>query len=151
MTVKEKSKAGASSTYSHWDAIDWQLVKAYVKRLQMRIAKAIREGHHHKAKSLQWLLTHSHYAKLLAARRVTQNQGKDTPGIDGDVWNTPRKKIQAVLAVKRHGYQPQPLRRIYIAKKDGNKRPLSILTMKDRLQQALYLMALEPIVENHGR
>ena len=148
MTATEKPEAGAPSTSTSWESINWKSVKAHVSRLQMRIAKAVREGHHHKAKALQWLLTHSYNAKLLAVRRVTQNHGKDTPGVDGVVWKTSRQKMQAVSEVKRRGYQPQPLRRIYIPKKDGrSKRPLSIPAMNDRGQQAIHLMALEPAVE----
>jgi RNA-directed DNA polymerase len=148
MTVTGKSVTGASSADDPWDSIDWKSIKAHVKRLQMRIAKAVREGRHHKAKALQWLLTHSYQAKLLATRRVTQNRGKHTPGVDGVVWKTSRQKMRAASALKRRGYHPQPLRRIYIPKKCGNsKRPLSIPTITDRAQQALYLMALEPIVE----
>lgn len=147
MTATGKPVAGAPSTRATWESIDWKTIKAEVLRLQMRIAKAVREGHHHKAKALQWLLTHSYHAKLLAIRRVTQNPGKNTPGVDNVVWNTSRQKIQAASAIKRRGYQPQPLRRIYILKKNGSKRPLSIPTMIDRAHQALYLMALEPAVE----
>jgi RNA-directed DNA polymerase len=54
-----------------------------VKELQMRIAQAVREKKHRLVKSLQWLLTHSFYAKLLAIRRVVTNKGKNTPGVDG--------------------------------------------------------------------
>jgi RNA-directed DNA polymerase len=148
MTMKGKPRIGALSANARWKDIDWKSIKAHVKRLQMRIAKAAREGRYSKVKALQWLLTHSHYAKLLAVRRVTLNKGKNTPGVDGVVWKTSAEKMQAASAIKRRGYQPQPLRRIYIPKKDGNcKRPLSIPTTGDRAMQALYLLALEPVVE----
>ena len=86
--------------------------------------------------------------KVLAVRRVTENNGKKTPGVDQEIWDTPEKKTQAVHALKRRGYQSQPLRRVYIPKSDGKTmRPLGIPTMKDRAQQALYLLALAPVVE----
>lgn len=148
MAVLITSKTGASSACEHlWDAIDWQTVNQQVYRLQMRIAKAIREGKQSKAKSLQWILTHSYYAKLLAVKRVTDNTGKNTPGIDGITWKTAQEKILAVKSLQRRGYETQPLRRIYIPKKDGSQRPLSIPPMKCRAMQALYLLALEPIAE----
>jgi RNA-directed DNA polymerase len=79
---------------------------------------------------------------------VTENNGKKTPGVDQEIWDTSEKKIEAVHAFKRRGYQPQPLRRVYIPKSDGKTmRPLGIPTMKDRAQQALHLLALDPIVE----
>jgi retron-type reverse transcriptase len=138
-------KPNASLT---WQSIDFEIVRAKVKQLQMRIAKAIREGKYRKAKSLQWLLTHSFYAKLLAVKRVTENRGAKTPGIDKVVWRTPKQKMQAVTTLKRRGYQTLPLRRIYIPKKDKSKlRPLSIPSMKCRAMQALYLLALEPVSE----
>ena len=65
-----------------WDTIQWRHAKTHVKRLQMRIAKAYREGKPGKVKALQWLLTHSRSAKLLAVKRVTENRGGKTPGVD---------------------------------------------------------------------
>jgi RNA-directed DNA polymerase len=131
-----------------WKQIIWSRVYRSVKRLQMRIAKAIREGKCGKAKALQWLLTHSYAAKLLAVKRVTENKGRRTPGVDGEIWNTPQKKVQAVKSLKRHGYRPKPLRRIYIPKKNSARlRPLSIPTMKDRAMQALHSLSLKPVAE----
>src|SRR5262249_35006172 len=123
-------------------------IQAHVRRLQMRIAKATREGRHGKVKALQWLLTHSFYAKLLAVKRVVQNKRGKTPGINNVVWRTAKKKMKAALSLRRKGYQTQPLKRIYIPKRDGSQRPLSIPAMKCRAMQALYLLALEPVVES---
>lgn len=141
--------SGASITCElNWDTINWYDVEKQVRRLQMRIAKAFREEKYGKAKALQWLLTHSQHAKLLAVKRVVKNQGAKTPGVDKVIWTTPKQKIQAVLSLRRRGYQPLPLRRIYIPKKQkGKMRPLSIPAMKCRAMQALHLLALEPIAE----
>ena len=118
-----------------------------VCRLQARIVKAIQEGRWGKVKALQYLLTHSFSGKALAIRRVTENQGKGTPGVDREVWDTPEKKATALQALRQRGYNPQPLRRVYIPKKNGKMRPLGIPTMRDRAMQALYLQALDPIAE----
>jgi len=115
-----------------WNSINWKKVGAKVKKLQMRIAKAVRERRYRLAKSLQWLLTHSFYAKLFAVRRVVTNKGRRTSGVDGEIWNTPQKKMRAVELLNRRGYKPLPLRRVYIRKKNGSLRPLSIPTMRDR-------------------
>jgi RNA-directed DNA polymerase len=122
--------------------------KARVKRLQMRIVKAQKQEKHNRVRALQWILTHSHSAKVLAVNRVTTNKGKNTPGVDGVTWRTEKQKREAVGELKRKGYQAQPLRRIFIPKKNGKKRPLGIPTMRDRAQQALYFMALDPVAES---
>lgn len=140
-------EVSAPSGSAQWQSIDWKAVERHVLRLQMRIAKAIREGKHGKAKALQWILTHSKAAKLLAVRRVSQNKGSKTPGIDGDIWNTDARRMAAVSLLSRKGYRAKPLRRIYIPKKNGKLRPLGIPCMIDRAQQALHLLALEPISE----
>ena len=138
----------ASGCEVAWHSIDWAEAHQTVRRLQMRIAKAVREGRWSRVKSLQWLLTHSFYGKALAVKRVTENQGKKTPGVDGETWSTPESKAEAVLSLKRKGYPPKPLSRVFIPKANGKMRPLGIPTMKDRAMQALHLRALEPVSES---
>lgn len=146
------NSAGASSTTrcSTWQTIPWPKAKAHVLRLQMRIAKAEREGRPSRVKVLQRLLTTSFYSRCLAIQRVTSNKGSKTPGVDGVRLKTPNQKMQTVNTLKRRGYTPSPLRRIHILKKSGKLRPLSIPTMKDRAMQALWHMALIPIAEERA-
>lgn len=145
VTSTEVSASPDSS--SQWRSINWMTIEQHVLKLQMRIAKATREGKHGKAKALQWILTHSRAAKFLAVKRVSQNKGSKTSGIDGIIWNTDARCMAAVTQLSRKGYQAKPLRRIYIPKKNGKLRPLGIPCMIDRAQQALHLLALEPISE----
>lgn len=133
--------------FEHWHAINWRKCHEVVRKMQARIVKATQEGRWRKVKSLQWLLTHSYSAKALAVKRVTENQGKKTAGVDGVTWKTPEAKLTAVLSLKRCGYKPSPLKRVYIPKTNGKQRPLGIPTMKDRAMQALHLQALEPVAE----
>jgi RNA-directed DNA polymerase len=112
--------------------------------------KATQEGRWGKVRALQRLLTRSFSGKALAVKRVTENRGKNTPGVDGEIWDTPAKKMQAVHELRQRGYRPQPLRRMYIPKSSGKMRPLGIPTMKDRAMQALYLLALDPIAETQA-
>lgn len=143
--------AGATSHGAvDWHAIDWRKVHRNVRRLQARIVKAAQAGRWGKVKALQHLLTHSFSAKALAVKRVTENQGKWTPGVDGETWNTPRKKAQGIQSLQQRGYRSQPLKRVYIPKSNGKKRPLGIPTMRDRAMQALYKLALDPIAETLG-
>lgn len=131
----------------NWKTINWKQVERLVKSFQLRIAKATREGKHNKVKSLQWMLTHSWAAKLVAVKRVTENSGKRTPGVDGVRWKTSTQKLRAALSLSRKDYKAMPLRRMYILKKNGKQRPLGIPTMKDRAYQALHLLALQPVAE----
>ena len=150
MTTLNLSMIGALSAEEidiMWDDMSSKY-QPLVKRLQMRIAKAVSEGKHGKARSLQWLLTHSFAAKIIAVKRVTSNTGRRTPGVDKVIWSTSLSKIKAIFNLNRRGYKTSPLRRIYIPKKNGSKRPLGIPTMKDRTMQALHLLALEPVAES---
>lgn len=146
------SGAGASShTGKGWHDINWQKVHQRVRRLQVRMAKATQEKRWGKVKALQRLLTRSFSGKALAVKRVTENQGKRTAGVDGELWSTSQSKLNGIKRLRQHGYRAQPLRRIYIPKPNGiEKRPLSIPTMLDRAMQALYLLALNPIAETTG-
>jgi RNA-directed DNA polymerase len=144
---------GALSTPKDaWHTIDWYAVHRTVRRLQARIVKAVQERRWGKVRALQHLLTHSFSGKAVAVKRVTSNDGKRTPGIDGVIWNTPEKKACATLNLRQRGYRAQPLRRIYIPKNGSANRwrPLSIPCMHDRAMQALYLLALDPIAETQG-
>ena len=104
-------------------------------------------GRWNKVQALVYLLTHSYSGRALAILRVISNSGARTPGVDGILWDTPESKSIAFSALRRHGYQPQPLRRVYIPKSNGRRRGLGIPTMVDRAMQALYLLGLDPIAE----
>ena len=113
MTVNQKQVAGAAShTQVDWHAINWQQVHQNVRRLQVRIVKAAQAGRWGKVKALQHLLTHSFSGKALAVKRVTENQGKRTPGVDGETWSTPARKTFAIGQLRQRGYKPQPISRI---------------------------------------
>jgi RNA-directed DNA polymerase len=104
-----------------------------------------------RVKALPHLLTRSFSGRALAVRRVTENQGRKTPGVDQVIWDTPEKKAQAIQTLRQRTYRAAPLRRVYIEKSNGHgKRALHIPTMKDRAMQALYLLALDPIAEEKG-
>ena len=142
-----RTAGAASRDMGHWHAIDWQQCHQNVRRLQGRIVKACQAGRWGKVKVLQRLLTHSLSGRAIAVKRVTENPGKRTPGMDGTLWDTPEKKAQAIHTLRHRGYRPTPLRRVYIPKSNGKKRPLGILTMQDRAMQVLYLFAVNPIAE----
>ena len=116
------------------------------RRLQERIYRATKDGDRQRVKNLQKLLARATSTKLLAIRRVTQeNQGKNTAGVDGVVCDTPEARLELFregLSLK--GYRPLPVRRVYIPKDDGKQRPLGIPTVKDRVMQAIVKAALEP-------
>ena len=113
--------------------------------------QATREQDWRRVKALQRFLINSFSAKALAVKRVSENDGKRTPGVDGEVWSTPEAKWKAIQRLDNRGLRPQPLRRVYIPKRGGHKmRPLGIPTMMIRAQQALHLLGLEPVAETRA-
>ncbi len=130
-----------------WHTIQWKPVNRRVRRLQSRIVQAQQQGKKRKVRALQFILTRSLSARCLAVRRVTENSGKRTPGVDGQLLATPEKKAQAVHHLTTEDYQAQPLKRVLIPKANGKLRPLGIPTMQDRAHQALHKLALEPLAE----
>jgi RNA-directed DNA polymerase len=146
----QSSAPAATKQCISWKAYPWRSIEKKVFRLQLRIAKAIREKRFNRARALQWMLTHSRDAKLLAVKRVTESRGAGTAGVDKEVWKTSKQRERAVNKLSRRGYKALPLKRIYIPKKNGESRPLGIPTMKDRAMQALHLLSLEPITETYA-
>lgn len=148
--LSQQAGSALSGAPQQWHDIDWCRVQRNVRGMQVRIAKACREGEWRRVKALQRMLTRSKSARYLAVRRVTENQGKRTAGVDRVLWDTPDAKWKAAQGLKQRGYQPRPLRRVFIPKTNGKERPLGIPTMTDRAMQALYLLALAPIAETTG-
>jgi len=129
-----------------WADIDWSLVEEHVRHLQGRIFRAAAAGKKQRVKSLQKFLVRSCFVKMLAIRQVTQqNKGKNTAGVDGVVCDTPQSRLRLLNeGLDLKGYQPKPVRRVFIPKSNGKRRPLGIPTVRDRVMQAIVKMALEP-------
>ena len=136
-----------SCVWESWTTIPWDEAHQCVRRLQARISKAAKDENWRDVKRLQRLLVRSSSGKAVAVRRVTENQGRRTPGVDKVVWSTSGEKWKAVQSLTTVGYKPLPLRRIHIPKANGGKRPLGIPVMKDRAMQALHWLALDPVSE----
>ncbi|MFM6460727.1 MAG: group II intron reverse transcriptase/maturase [Planktothrix sp.] len=128
-----------------WKDINWRKVERCVFKLQKRLFRASQQGNVKLIHKLQRLLQNSWYGRLLAVRRVTQdNQGKKTAGIDGIKSLKPQERITLVYQINL-GNKSQPTRRVWIPKPGTDeKRPLGIPTMYERALQALVKLALEP-------
>jgi RNA-directed DNA polymerase len=114
-----------------WDQVVWTRAEAEVRRLRQRIFTASRAGEHRKVRSLQRLMLRSRANALVATRRVTQvNQGRRTAGVDGLTALSGPERVELARWVQQYGHQSEarPVRRIYIPKANGKRRPLGIPT-----------------------
>src|SRR5580692_13139510 len=103
----DSSMCASSGDAPPWEQLDWPQCERNVRRLQARIVKATQARRWGKVKALQRLLTHSFSGKALAVKRVTDNRGRRTSGVDGKTWNSPAAKHKAIGTLRRRGYQPQ--------------------------------------------
>jgi RNA-directed DNA polymerase len=130
-----------------WDAVQWRTVGKDVRRLRQRIFAASQAGDLNKVRNLQKLMLRSRANALHSVRRVTeQNAGRTTAGVDGNVAVTAQDKADLADWVQRRAqpWMPWPVKRVYVPKKNGRRRPLGIPAIADRALQALTVNALEP-------
>jgi len=102
MSAAATPTGAAADAVTDWHSILWKKVWRTVRRLQARIVKAVQEGRWNKVRALVYLLTHSFAGRAVAILRVISNRGSRTPGVDGDVWNTPAAKTDAFCRLRAH-------------------------------------------------
>ncbi len=136
-----------------WNSIDWKEVERSVNRIQGKIFLATKNRDNKKLKNLQKLARRSFYFHLFSIKQVTMvNQGKYTAGIDGKVYRSIRDRYNLLNRLKEfnpNNYKPMPIKRVYIPKPNGGRRPLGIPTIFDRCVQTLYKLVLEPEFEQN--
>lgn len=135
-----------------WHEIDWKKVNLEVLEVQKQIIRAYLNHDSRMVKQLQWKLIRSFSCRAAAVRRIITNSGNKTPGVDGDIWDTHEKRYHAIKMLGEHtqnskGYKALRMKRVWIPKPNGDKRPLGIPTMTDRAMQSVHYMATDPIVE----
>jgi RNA-directed DNA polymerase len=104
--IERKLDSASSHFPMEWAAIDWRRVQKNVRVMQIRLTKATQARDWRRVKSLQRWLTRSFSAKALAVKRVTENQGKRTAGVDRQLWDTPLQKFAAIAQLEKRRYRP---------------------------------------------
>jgi RNA-directed DNA polymerase len=138
---------GPEDETTDWASIDWRTVEDDVRRLRQRIFTASQAGDHKRVRNLQKLMLRSRANTLLSVRQVTEvNAGRETAGVDGRVVVTAQEKAELADWVQHRSrpWTPQPVKRVYIPKANGKRRPLGIPVIVDRALQARVVNALEP-------
>jgi RNA-directed DNA polymerase len=147
-SVKDRfgDEIGTTAPIKDWAEINWKLVKKRVKNLRQRIYRATQSRQWKRVKSLMKLMLRSYSNLLLSIRRVAQeNQGKQTPGVDGKIALTPGQRVSLTQTMLKYTlWKVQPVRRVQIPKANGKLRPLGIATLEDRVAQTIVKNALEP-------
>nr|YP_009297279.1 maturase [Porphyridium sordidum]AOM66622.1 maturase [Porphyridium sordidum] len=140
------------SCVEDWKTLPWKQFQKQIFRLQHRIYKAQQIRNYKLVHKLQRLLFSSRAAKFLAIRQVTQlNTGKATAGIDGKAKLNEKERFELFNSLKElNKYEHSPLRRVFIPKSNGEKRPLGIPTIKDRTVQCIAKYLLEPVYEAYA-
>ncbi len=142
------SGANSNRNIEEWKALPWKKFQRVVFRLQCRIYKAQRNGDSHLVKKLQNCLLNSRAAKFLAVRQIIQlNSGKKTAGVDGISTVSIKNRVKFAESINLKTWEHQQLRRVYLPKPNGDKRPLGIPTIYDRVCQCITKYALEPCIE----
>jgi RNA-directed DNA polymerase len=138
---------GPEDEITDWPQIDWRQVDDDVRRLRQRIFTASAAGDLAKVRDLQKLMLRSRANALSGVRRVTEpNEGRATAGIDGRTAMLDSQKADLADWVQRRSepWKPRPVKRVFIPKPGGRRRPLGIPVIADRALQAVVLNALEP-------
>jgi RNA-directed DNA polymerase len=138
---------GPEGVFTDWLSIKWRRVEDDVRRLRQRIFTASQAGDLARVRNLQKLMLRSRANTLVSVRRVTEvNAGRMTAGVDGKVVVLPEEKAELADWMQRQAqpWNPRPVKRVYIPKGNGKRRPLGIPVIVDRGLQAVALNALEP-------